>query len=131
MPTPIVYIDRSEVVRGKLDELKRGIAELAELVAANEPRIGGYHVYFTEDGTEMSVIHTHADSASLETHFRVAGPAFSKFVGLVRLLTIDVYGSPGRALLDEIRHKAEMLGSATVTVHEFHAGFTRPVAADR
>jgi quinol monooxygenase YgiN len=126
MSGPIVYIDRSEVRPGKLDELKRGIAELAELVEANEPQLRGYHVYFTEDGTEMSVIHVHADSASLELHFKVAGPAFSRFVGLVRMKTIDVFGMPEAALLEQIREKATLLGSGSVTVHEFHAGFTRP-----
>ena len=126
MSEPIVYIDRAEVHPGKLDELKRAVGELADLVEAKEPQLGGYSVYFTEDGTEMTVIHTHADSASLDLHFKVASPAFSKFVQLVRLLTIDVYGTPSDALLQQIRAKAALLGSATVTVHDFHAGFTRP-----
>ena len=125
MSGPIVYIDRSEVRPGKLDELKRGIAELAEFVEAEEPELASYLVYFTEGGTEMTVIHTHGDSATLEHHFRVAGPAFAGFADLVRMRTIDVYGTPTSALLDDIRHKAVLLGSATVTVHEFHAGFTR------
>ena len=126
MSGPIVYIDRSEVRPGKLAELKQGIAELADFVEANEPNLGSYLVYFTEDGTEMIVIHTHADSATLQRHFQVAGPAFAKFANLVRMRSIDVYGTPTSALLDGIRQKAFLLGSATVTVHEFHAGFTRP-----
>jgi quinol monooxygenase YgiN len=126
MPEPIIYIDRSEVRPGKLDELRRALDELVELVEANEPQLGGYRVYFTEDGAQMTVIHEHADSASLELHMKIAGPAFLRFVELVRLLTIDVYGRPSEALLTQIHHKATLLGSATVTVHDLHAGFTRP-----
>jgi quinol monooxygenase YgiN len=129
MPEPIVYIDRSEVRPGKLEELKGAVRELAELVEANEPQLGSYRVYFTEDGAQMTVIHVHADSASLEDHMKVAGPAFLRFVELVRLMTIDVYGTPSDALLTQIRHKAMLLGSAVVTVHDLHAGFTRPGTA--
>ena len=130
MSEAIVYIDRSEVREGKLDELKRGMRDLAALVEANEPRLAAYRVYFTEDGTQMTVIHMHADSASLELHMRVAGPAFPRFVGLVRLLSIDVYGRPSDVLMQAIRDKAALLGSATVTLHEIGAGFTRPGGGD-
>ena len=125
MAEQIVYVDRSEVRPGKLDELKRAMRELAALVEANEPRLGAYRVYFTEDGTHMTVIHTHADSASLELHMKVAGPAFPRFVDLVRLRSIDVYGRPSPALMRAIRDKAALLGSATVTQHELGAGFVR------
>ena len=56
---PIIYIDHSEVREGKLDELKTAMKELVELVEANEPRIIAYNVYFTEDGTRMTVVHVH------------------------------------------------------------------------
>jgi hypothetical protein len=130
MSEPIIYIDRSEVRDGKLEELKRAMRELAVLVEANEPRLGAYRVYFTEDGTQMTVIHMHADSASLELHMKVAGPAFPRFVDLVRLLTIDVYGRPSADLMQAIRDKAALLGSATVTLHELGAGFARPTRGD-
>ena len=125
MPEPIIYIDHSEVREGKLEELKTAMKELVELVEANEPRLIAYNVYFTEDGTRMTVVHVHLNSASLEFHMKVAGPAFPKFAKFIRLLTIDVYGKPSDNLLEQIRKKAKMLGTGTVVVHEFHAGFAR------
>lgn len=121
----IVYIDRSEVRKGKLDELKAAMKELVELVEANEPRIIAYNVYLTENGTRMTVIHVHPDSTSLEFHMKVAGPAFSKFAEFVKLLTIDIYGKLSDDLLEQMRKKAQMLGNGTVIVHELHAGFAR------
>lgn len=125
MSEPIVYIDSSEIREGKLEELKTSMNELVEFVEANEPRLIAYNVYFKEDGTRMTVVHVHHDSASLEFHVRVAGPLFPKFAEFIKLLTIDVYGKPSDDLVEQMRQKAQMLGNGTVLVHELHAGFAR------
>jgi quinol monooxygenase YgiN len=121
----IIYVDNSEIRKGKIDEVKAAIKELAEFVKTNEPRIIAYNVYITKDNTKMTVFHVHPDSASLETHMKIAGPKFSDFVNFIKLLTIDIYGSPSNDLLAQLRMKAQMLGNATIQVHEFHAGFSR------
>jgi hypothetical protein len=125
MSEPIVYVDQSEVREGKLEELKTAMEELAEFVEANEPRLIAYNVYFTADGRRMTVMHIHSDSASLESHLKVGGPLFPKFAGFIKLISIDVYGKLGDALLDQLRQTAQMLGAQTVQTHEFHAGFAR------
>jgi hypothetical protein len=73
----------------------------------------------------MTVMHVHADSASLEHHMNVAGPLFPRFAPLIRLLTIDVYGEPSEPVMHRLRLKARELGGATVEVHALHAGFSR------
>jgi len=125
MSEPIVVIDSSEVREGKLEELKTAIKELVEFVEANEPRPIAYNVYLKEDGTRMTVVQVHPDSVSMEFHMKVAGPAFPKFVELVKLSTMDVYGKPSDDLLGRMRQKVQMLGDATVVVHKLHAGFAR------
>ena len=125
MSEPIIYIDRSEIREGKLEELKTAMNELIEFIEANEAQLIAYNVYFNEDGTRMAVVHVHPDSASLEFHMKVAGPAFPKFAEFIQLLTIDVYGKPSDDLLEQTRQKARMLGNGTVLVHELHAGYAR------
>lgn len=125
MAAPIFYIDTSEVREGHLEELKTAMQGLAEFVDSNEPRLLGYNVYFNRDGTRMTVVHVHPDSASLEYHMKVAGRLFPKYAHLVRLVTIDVYGDPTDAVLEQLRNKAQTLGSASVTVHELCAGVDR------
>jgi quinol monooxygenase YgiN len=122
---PIVYIDTSEIRQGKLAELKTAMSELVKFVEANEPRLIAYNVYLKHDGTRMTVVHVHPDSASLEFHLKVAGPAFPKFVQFVKLLTIDVYGKLNDEVLELMRQKARMLGNGSVLVHDLHAGFAR------
>jgi quinol monooxygenase YgiN len=125
MSEPIVSIDSSEIHEGKLEELKTALKELVEFVDANEPQPIAYNVYLNEDGTRMTVVQVHPDSASMEFHMDIAGSAFPKFSELLTLSTIDIYGKPSDKLLEQMRQKAQMLGDAALAVHELHAGFIR------
>ena len=121
----VVYVDESEVRAGRLEELKRGMHELAAFVEANEPRTVAYNVYFNEEGTRMTVVHVHPDSASLEFHMEAAGPLFAGVASFITLLAIDVYGEPSSAAVEQLRQKAQALGTGRVRVHGRHAGFSR------
>jgi quinol monooxygenase YgiN len=121
----IVYVDTAEVREGALEELKEGMKELVAFAQANEPRLIAYNVYFSDDGTRMTVVHVHPDSASLEYHMEVAGPFFRRFVELVTLSSINVYGEASEGLLAQLQEKAHLLGRGAVEVDALHAGFTR------
>lgn len=121
-PGPIVYVDRSRVREGRLDELREAMAELADFVAANEPDIRSYDVYFDAEGERMTVVHTHADAASLAHHMAVAGPEFPPIAAFIEFEGIDVYGRPDDDLVEELRAKAEALGGGRVRIHDHHAG---------
>jgi quinol monooxygenase YgiN len=125
MEGPIVFVDTSEIREGKLEELRRAVAELAEFVERNEPDPISYKVYFSADGRRMTVLQIHPDPASMERHMEVAGPVFARFADLLVLRTIDIYGSPSERVLEQLRRKAEVLGTATVVVHDLQAGFAR------
>jgi quinol monooxygenase YgiN len=125
MSEPIISLDTSLIRVGRLDELKRAVAELVEFVRSNEPRPIVYEVYVDDTGSRMTVVQVHPDSASMEYHMTVAGPAFAGFADLVTLSTLDVYGKPSEELLELLRRKVQLLGEATVTVHDLQAGFAR------
>ncbi len=127
MSEPIVYVDNSEIRDGKLEELKTAMNDLVEFVEANEPELIAYNVYLNKDDTRVTVINVHRDTASLEFHTRVAGPLFPKFAEFIKLLTIDVYGTPTDELVEQMRRKAQMLGggAGVVRVHGREAGFAR------
>lgn len=125
MTTVIVYIDRSVVRDGALEELKSAMTELVDFVEANEREILAYNVYFSADGDRMTVVHVHADQASLEFHMAVAGPKFPPIGEFIELESIDVYGHLGEDLIQQLREKAAALGSGRVTIHEPHRGVDR------
>jgi hypothetical protein len=124
----ILYIDTSEVRDGALEELKLAIKGLVDFVEANEPRLITYNVYFSDHGTRMTVVSLHPDSASLEYHMEVAGPLFRRFVELLTLSSIHIYGEPSENVLQQSHEKARLLGRGIVVVEPLHAGFTRVAA---
>ena len=121
----ILYVDTSDVREGALEELKAGMKELTDFVEANEPRIIAYNVYFNDEGTRMTVVHVHADSASFEYHMEVAGPLFRRLAELVTLSAIHIYGEPSEKGLKQSHEKAQMLGRGAVVVEPLFAGFNR------
>jgi hypothetical protein len=125
MSGPLLYVDTSEVREGALEELKGAIDELVEFLDAEEPQLLTYNVYLSDDGREMTIAHVHADSASLEYHLEVGGPAFRKLADLITLSAIHVYGDPSDKALRQLRDKARSLGSGDVFVHSPHRGFSR------
>lgn len=124
----VVYLDTSEVRPGKLGELKPAMQDLARFVEVNEPRIIAYDVYFSADGTRMSVLHIHTDLPSLEFHLKVAGPQFPPIAPLVQLRTIEIFGAVNEELVKLLEAKTQLLGG-TVIIHDLHAGFARVPAA--
>lgn len=125
MADPIVSVDTSEILDGKHEELRAAVSDLAAFVEANEVDPLSYQVYFSEDGRRMTVVQVHPDAASMERHMEVTGPLFARFADLLTLRTVDVYGNPSEEVLTRLRRKAELLGTATVSVHDLQAGFAR------
>ncbi|MFD7263626.1 hypothetical protein [Streptomyces sp. NPDC059874] len=125
MAEPIYYVDRSDIRDGKLAEAKEGMRELAAFVEANEPQLIAYHFFLDESDAVMTVVAVHPDSASMRLHMELGGPKFRAMGAFVRLRSIDVYGRPSEAVVDQLRQKAEYLGGGTVTLHTHQAGFAR------
>jgi len=122
---PLLYVDTSEVREGALEEVKGAIKELAAFIEANEPRLIAYNVYLSEDGSQMTVVHLHRDTSSLEYHLEVGGPAFRKLADLITLTSIQIYGEPSERALTQLHEKARSLGRDNVSVHRLQAGFSR------
>ena len=125
MAQPLVYVDCSEVREGALEQLRDAIRGLADFIEENEPQLISYSAYFSEDGRQMTVVHVHPDSASLDYHMDVAGPRFGRFADLLTLSSIHIYGEPSDRALGRLRDKLRALGSGDVIVHRPHAGFIR------
>lgn len=125
MSQALVYVDRSDVRKGSLDALEETIEELVEYIDVNVPQVLSYAVYLSNDGTEMTVVHVHSDSASLEAHMELGGPVFRKFADLITLRSIRVYGEPSEKAVGQLHGKARMLGCHDVAVQPAHAGFSR------
>jgi hypothetical protein len=126
----IVYIDRSEIRDGSVEELKAGVRRLVEFIDAREPQLISYGFYIDEEAATMTVVAVHPDSASLELHLDVGGGEFRKLAHLLTLTAIECYGRPSERALEQLREKAAMLGEGgtVISIGRF-AGFTHFVSA--
>lgn len=124
----IVYIDRSDIHEGRLDDLKAAIGRLVEVIEAREPQLIAYGFHLDEEAALMTVVAVHPDSTSLELHMETGGPEFRKLGDMITLRQIDVYGSISDRALEMLGQKVQMLGEGGVTVHDRFAGFARPAA---
>jgi hypothetical protein len=122
---PIVYIDRSEIRDGAIDELRAGVRRLVEFIDAREPQLIMYGFYIDEAAGTMTVVAIHPDQASLELHMDIGGEEFRKLGHLLRLTGIECYGRPSERGLEQLRQKAAALGEggAVVSIRRA-AGFT-------
>src|SRR5512143_3967603 len=114
---PIIILDTSRVRPGGVEAARTAFAQLTRFVDANEPRTLVYSVSFDSDGSQVTVLQVHPDSASAEFHMDVGASEFGKFVDLLDLEVIHVYGDPSSELLARLKHKADMLGGQGVVVH--------------
>jgi len=125
MTEQVVYVDKSTIREGKLNELEIAMEGLADFVNDHMPRLVSYGFFLNEQRSEMTVVAVHPDSASLEFHLDEGKAEFSKFSDLIEMLRIDVYGHVSDGVMQRLEQKARMLGGGVVAVHEPHAGFSR------
>jgi len=111
------------VREGALEQLKDAIGALADFVQENERQLISYNAFFREDGRQMTVMHVHADPASLDHHMKVAGPRFARFAALLTLSSIHIYREPSENALGQLRDKVRLLRCGDVIVHRPHARF--------
>ena len=122
----LVYIDRSEILPGKLEELKGAASELVRFVSEHEPQLISYGIYLDQEASAMTVVAIHPNSASMEFHLAVGAPEFRKVGRHIDLRLIEVFGDPSETVVEQLEQKARTLGKhGHVVRHELVAGFTR------
>jgi len=125
MPSPILYIDVSDIRPGKRIAIEALITDLVAFVELNEPQLIGYHFFIDEPGKTMTCVALHPDSASMEFHMNIGWEKFRAFSEHIEQRSIDVYGDASESVIARLHRKIQMLGKGTVTVHQLHAGFLR------
>ena len=58
-------------------QARKNLAELVDFVETNEPRMIAFHQFLDEEGSILTTVHVHPDSASMEFHLQVAAKHFA------------------------------------------------------
>ncbi len=129
MSQPFVYVGTWTIKRGKLEEARKFMAEHADFVETNEPRLIAFHAYFDEEGSKASVVQVHPDSASMEFHMQVISEHLSGAFDYIDTILSEQYFGPMSESLSETLSKWETPGVRVTKMPMFEAGFTRSNAA--
>lgn len=128
MPAPFIHVSTYEIVEGRLDDAKKSLAEHAEFVEANEPRLISFNFYLDTESNTVTIVQVHPDAASMDFHMQLVAEHIASALG-------DYLGAPvnalvcgqGKETVDTIRSFSP---DRPVAVAEDHiAGFTRTTAA--
>ena len=125
MSQPFIFVGTHKIKEGKLEEFKKHLQELVEVVETNEPRLIAFNLYLDEEGSKLTGVQVHPDAASMEFHLKVVGEHIrGAYDYLEETESIDVFGKPTDALLGMLRQAAPPGTPLRVMpIHE--AGFTR------
>lgn len=125
MAEPFIHVGTYMIQRGKTEEARKRIAELVDFVETNEPRMIAFNVYFDEEGSKLTVVQVHPDSASMEFHLQVNAKHFTTaFDYLESMMNDQYYGVMSETLAGEIAKWDDPNVAVTrMPVHE--GGFTR------
>jgi hypothetical protein len=125
MAGPLFAITTFRVKEGKLEDLKRYYKKILEIAEANEPQLIAFHGFLNEDGTEMTSIQVHPDTASMDFHMQVLrdnwDESLSQYGQMIEHIGSQYYGTPPKSAL-------EMDAQVGPSVKPRHIhGFTRSI----
>ena len=125
MSQPFVYVGTWTIKPGKVEEARKRLAEHADFVETNEPRLIAFHVYFDDEGRKASVVQIHPDSASMEFHMKVISEHLGGAFDYIDTILSEQYYGPMSKSLSETLSKWETPGVTVTKMPVYEAGFTR------
>jgi quinol monooxygenase YgiN len=124
MSGPLIFVSHSRVKPGKLETYRAHCTAAVELVESEEPQMIGFHLYASENGSEVSTVMVHPDAESLDTHLKLFVERLADGVmDVVDSYEVDVYGKPSDSALQALGTEPG-LRIRVLPVHQ--AGFLRP-----
>lgn len=125
MTGPFIYIGTTTIKPGKLDVARKRLAELVDFVETNEPQMIAFHCYLDEEGSKLTVVQVHPDSASMEFHLQVNAKHFATaFDYLDTTVSEQYYGTISDPLAAELA-KWDEPGVEVRRMPVHAGGFTR------
>jgi hypothetical protein len=125
MSGPFIYVGTWTIKPGQQEVARKSLAEHADFIETNEPRLIAFHIYFDDAGTKAGVVQVHPDAESMDYHMQLIAEHLAgagEFIG--EILTEQCYGAPTDSFAKELEGYAS--SGIPVTVLPVHGGgFTR------
>jgi len=130
MTKPFISISTFRVKEGKRERLEQIYKKIVAIVEDKEPQILAFNAFLNEEGTEMTSIQVHPDTASMDLHMEVLrenwDESLSEYSQLIEPdgVRVEYYGTPSSSAL-EMDIQA---GVKPILKPRHIAGFTRTAA---
>ena len=131
MTEPVVYVSTWRIKEGKFEEYRRFYAELVKIVDEKEPRVAAFLAFANEELTQITNVHVHPDSETLDRHMEVIGETMGLLPDDLTAMThhlepvgVEVFGTPGGKAAEMDKGLADA-GVPFTTKPRYLGGFTR------
>lgn len=125
MSGPLVYVGTYGIKPGMGEIARKNLAEVIDFVETNEPRLIAFHCFLDSEGTRLTVLQFHPDSASMEFHMQVNAKHFATaFEYLDGRVSEQFFGPVSDTLAAELA-KWDEPGVEVVRMPVHEGGFTR------
>ena len=124
MSGPFVFVGNWSIKEGKVEEAKKLLAEHAESIEANEPRLISFNFYIDQEARQVASVQVHPDTESMEFHMELLSKHLESTGNWLDTVLNEQYYGYKSAKLTELL--APWGGDAVTTNIGTHlAGFTR------
>jgi hypothetical protein len=110
MAHPIVFISRSRIKQGKLEDLKGYVPEITELIRAKKPGTVAMLAYLDAAADEVRIVHAFPDAGAMARHLEGVGERAAEAFEYIETTGYVIYGDPGAAVLEAMRGYATEFG---------------------
>jgi hypothetical protein len=124
MSEPFIFVTTHAINDGELDHIKELAKRFRELVEASDTGLVAFHFYLSDDGTEVSNVQVHRDTASMEAYLPLVQGQITEALELSQTTRIDVFGTPG-PILREVLRQNEAMGVPVRVMPSHLDGITR------
>ena len=126
MPGPFIFIATNRLRDGRFGAEQQRVPGLSRFIEANEPRLIAFNEYVNDNGTEVTVVQVHPDTASMQKHLGIIGERAAQAYDetLDATLAIQIFGPVDPQMLTTMRTQTGEGVSLTVAT-EHLGGFTR------
>lgn len=103
MSGPIVFISHNRVKDGLLAEYRQFYQEGAGLIEASKPGTLVFLAYFSEEDSQVTIIHIFPDADAMAMHMQGASARAKQAYVYLEPVALDVYGNPGDQILQAMK----------------------------
>jgi quinol monooxygenase YgiN len=106
MSGPIVFISRSRVKEGRMDEFREMQRERTPRLEAEKPRTAAFLPYLDESTRSVTIIHVFANADAFDEHMVGAAERSAGAYEVIDPISFEIYGRPSEEALEVFRAAA-------------------------